>query len=327
MKNKGAFMIRFLKLYEKFGIFFFIVAGSIFLSIAAPNFLRLNTILNIITQGTYGAIVGFGMTFAITSGGFDLSVETPMAMCSVFIAILIPKVGIPLAILFAIAIASCIGLFNGVIIAKLRVSPLITTIATLSIMRGASLIVAGGKQIVIKQKVFMELGTGTLAGIPIPIIIMLVLFVFFYFLLYHTAFGRHVSAVGSNEYSARISGINVDLVKIGVYWLVAITAAIAGTIRTSQTLIGIPTMSPDFMLVALTVTILGGTSLSGGRGNLWGTLFAGIFISMIYYGLNLLGVQIFYQMFSVGLVLIAALFIDGLRTRYLEVAKAKGIKV
>jgi ribose/xylose/arabinose/galactoside ABC-type transport system permease subunit len=124
-------------------------------------------------------------------------------------------------------------------------------------MRGAALLVTGGKQIVIREKIFMELGTGTLSGIPIPIIIMLVLFVFFYFLLYHTAFGRHVSAVGSNEYSARISGMNVDLVKIGVYWL-----------------------------VALTVTILGGTSLAGGRA-------------------------------------IVALFIDGLRTRYLEAAKAE----
>ena len=104
-------------------------------------------------------------------------------------------------------------------------------------------------------------------------------------------------------------------------------ASIAGTIRTSQTLIGIPTMSPGFVLVAITVTILGGTSLSGGKGNLWGTLFAGVFISMIYYGLNLIGVQIFYQMLSVGLVLIFALFIDGIRNRYLEAAKAKGIKV
>lgn len=320
-------MIRLLKLYERFGIFLFILIGSVFLAVTTPTFLTGETILNIITQGTYGAIVGFGMTFAITSGGFDLSVETPMAMCSVFLALLIPTIGVVPAIPSAIAIASLIGVFNGVVIAKLKVSPLITTIATLSIMRGMSLIIAGGRQIVITERWFAIVGTGTTLGVPNPVLIMLALFLFFYIVLYHTPFGRHVSAVGSNEYSARISGINVDRVKILVYWIVALTAAVAGMIRTSQTLIGIPTMAPDFMLTALTVTILGGTSLAGGRGNLWGTLFAGVFISMIYYGLNLLDVQFFYQRLSLGAVLIIALFIDGVRNRFLEAAKARGVAV
>jgi ribose/xylose/arabinose/galactoside ABC-type transport system permease subunit len=320
-------MVKFLKLYEQIGIFIFIVAASIFLSIASPHFLKGDTILNIVAQGTYGAIVGFGMTLAITSGGFDLSVDAVMALTSVFLSILIPLIGIPLAILISLIVASFVGLINGLIITKLKVNPLITTLAMMTIIRGVALIVAGGRQIVIHQKVFMEVGTGKTLGVPNPIYIMVVLFVLFYFILYHTPFGRHISAVGSNESAARISGLRVDMIKIFVFVLVSFTAGIAGTIRTSQTLIGIPTMSPGFVLVAITVTILGGTSLAGGRGNLWGTLFAGVFISMIYYGLNLIGVQIFYQMLSVGLVLILALFIDGIRTRYLETLKAKGIKV
>jgi len=319
-------MIKFLKLYEKFGIFIFIVVGAIVLSIASPHFLELNTILNIITQGTYAAIIGFGMTFAITSGGFDLSVEAVMGLTSVFLAILIPVVGIPLAIVISLVIASSVGLVNGLIITKLDVNPFITTLAMMTIIRGVSLLVAGGRQIVISEKSFMMIGTGKLLGIPIPIHIMMVLFIIFYLILYHTPFGRHISAVGSNENSARISGLNVNLVKIGVFILISFTAGVAGTIRTSQALIGIPTMAPGFVLIVITATVLGGTSLSGGRGNLWGTLFAGIFISMIYYGLNLLGVQIFYQMLSVGLVLIFALFVDGIRTKYLEKMKAKGIK-
>jgi ribose transport system permease protein len=299
-------MVKFLKLYEKIGIFIFLVAGSIFLSFASPHFLKGDTILNIIAQGTYGAIVGFGMTLAIT---------------------LIPVVGIPLAILVSLIIASFVGLINGLIITKLEVNPLITTLAMMTIIRGVALIVAGGRQIVIHQKIFMEVGTGKILGVPNPIYIMIVLFIIFYFILYHTPFGRHISAVGSNENASRISGLKVDFIKVAVFVLVSFTAGVAGTVRTSQALIGIPTMSPGFVLVAITVTILGGTSLSGGRGNLWGTLFAGIFISMIYYGLNLIGVQIFYQMLVVGLVLIFALFIDGIRGRYLEVLKARGIKV
>lgn len=320
-------MIKFLKLYEKIGIFIFIFVGSVALAIATPNFLKLDTILNIIAQGTYAAIVGFGMTFAITSGGFDLSVESVMSLVSVFIAIFMPVLGIAAAIAAALVIGAMMGVINGTIISKLKVNPLITTLAMGTIIKGVALLITGGRQIVIAEKSFMELGTGKMLGVPVPIFIMVLFFVIFYFILYHSAFGRHVAAVGSNERATKISGINVDMVTIGVYALVAFTSGITAVIRTSQALIGIPTMSPGFVLVVITVTILGGTSLTGGRGNLWGTLFAGIFISMIYYGLNLLAVQIYYQMLSVGIVLILALFIEGVRRRYLQVAKSKGIKV
>ena len=320
-------MIKFLKYYDRFGIFILIIAGSIFLSIASPYFLELNTILNIITQGTYGAIVGFGMTFAITSGGFDISVDAVLALTSVFLSILIPIIGIPSAIIISLLIACFVGMVNGLIITKLNVNPLITTLAMMIIIRGVALLVAGGRQIVIHEKEFMVIGTGKILGIPIPIYIMMFLFIVFYLILYHTTFGRHVSAVGSNENATRISGVNVDIVKIMVFVLVSFTAGVTGVIRTSQALIGVPTMSPGFVLVAIAVTVLGGTSLAGGKGNLWGTLFAGIFISMIYYGLNLLGVQFFYKMLSVGVALILALLIDGFRTRYLDRIKAKGIKV
>jgi len=320
-------MIRFLKLYERFGIVIFIVIASVFLAVASPNFLKVDTLLNIVAQGTYAAIVGFGMTLAITSGGFDLSVESVMSLVSVSLALLFPLIGIPLSIPVVLAVAASVGALNGLIIAKLKVSPLITTLSIMTIMKGVALLVAGGRQIVIQEKQFMELGTGKVAGIPIPIFIMVFFFVLFYMILYHTPLGRHISAVGSNENAARISGVKVDGVKIMVYTLVALTSGVASVIRTSQALIGSPSMSPGFVLVAITVTILGGTSLAGGRGNLWGTMLAAIFISMIYYGLNLINVQIFYQMLSVGLVLLVALFIEGLRVRYLAAAKARGIKV
>ena len=320
-------MIRFLKLYEKFGIFIFIFIGAVFLSIATPNFLKLDTILNIIAQGSYAALVGFGMTLAITSGGFDLSVESSMGLASVVLAILIPVAGIPLAILGGVVAATCVGLLNGLIIAKLKVNPLITTLGMATIIKGVALLVTSGKMIVIKQREFLAIGTGKILGIPNPIYIMVAFFAVFYFVVYRSSFGRHVAAVGSNESAARISGVNVDAVKIGVYALVALTAGLASVMRTSQALIGMPSMAPGFVLVVLTVTILGGTSLTGGRANLWGTMLASIFIAMIYYGLNLISLQIFYQMLAVGIVLMLALFIEGLRLRFLKAAKAKGIKV
>jgi len=320
-------MVKFLKLYEKIGVFILIVAASIFLAIVSPNFRNLNTILGIIMQGSYGAIIAFGMTFALTSGGFDLSVEAVMGLTSVIIAMLIPIMGFTGSILIAI-LASCFaGLINGLLITKMGISPLITTLAMQVILRGASLLITGGRQVVISQKAFMQIGATEWFHIPTPIIYMVILFIVFYIVLNMTAFGRHVAASGSNEQAAKMSGLNVTLIKTIVYIIVAFSASIVGIIRTSQALIGIPTMAPGFTLNVLTIAILGGTSLSGGRGNLIGTLFAGIFISMIYYGLNLLHVQIFYQMLAVGITLLFALFIEGLRNRYLEAARIRGIRV
>lgn len=320
-------MIKFLKLYEKIGIFILIVLASIILAIASPNFLKVDTLLSIITQGTYGAIVAFGMVLAITSGGFDLSVDAVVALNSVILAMTIPSIGLPSAIIISILFCCLVGFINGVLITKFGVNPLITTLSMATIIRGVSLLITRGKQVPISQSGFMNIGTGKLLGIPVPIIIMIVLFIIFYLLLNQTSLGRRICAVGSNENAAFISGLNVTLLKIIVYILVSFTAGVVGIIRTSQTLIGNPSMAPGFTLTVLTITILGGTSLSGGRGNMIGAVFAGIFISMIYYGLNLLGVQIYYQMFTVGLVLIFALFVEGLRGRYLEAAKIKGIKV
>ena len=320
-------MVKFLKLYEKIGIFILIVLAGIFLAIASPNFLKTDTILNIITQGTYGVIVGFGMVLAITSGGFDLSVDAVVGLTSVFLSLLIPNIGIPSAIILSILISFFVGFLNGLIITKFGVNPLITTLSMATIIRGASLLIAKGRQIPISVEKFTVICTGKLIGVPNPIWIMLVLFILFFLLLNQTPYGRHICAIGSNESAARISGLNVTFVKIMVYILVSFTASINGVIRTSQAMIGIPSMAPGFTLLVITITILGGTSLSGGKGNLIGAVFAGIFISMIYYGLNLIGVQYFYQLLSVGLVLLFALFVDGLRKRYLETAKIKGIKV
>jgi len=321
-------MVKFLKVYEKIGIFILIVAASIFLTIVSPNFRNMDTILGIVMQGSYGAIIAFGMTLAITSGGFDLSVEAVMGLTSVILAMLIPQMGFALSIIIAILASCFVGMINGVLITKVGISPLIMTLAMQVILRGTSLLITGGRQVVIAQKSFMTIGASKVFNIiPTPIIYMVVIFIAFYLLLNQTTFGRHIAAVGSNEQAARMSGLNVTVIKTMVYVLVAFTASIVGVIRTSQTLIGIPTMAPGFTLNVLTIAILGGTSLAGGKGNLIGTFFAGIFISMIYYGLNLLNVQIFYQFLSVGLVLLFALFVDGLRIRYLESAKVKGIRI
>ncbi len=321
-------MIKFLKLYEKLGIFILIILASVFLAIVSPNFRNMDTILGIIMQGSYGAIIAVGMTLAITSGGFDLSVDAMMGLTSVILAMLIPQMGFALAIIIAILASCFVGMINGVMITKVGISPLIMTLAMAVILRGSSLLITGGRQVVIAQKSFMAIGALKVFNyIPAPIIYMVVIFVVFYILLNQTTFGRHIAAVGSNEQAARMSGLNVTVIKTLVYVLVAFTASIVGIIRTSQTLIGIPTMAPGFTLNVLTIAILGGTSLAGGKGNLIGTIFAGIFISMIYYGLNLLNVQIFYQFLSVGIVLLFALFIDGLRIRYLESAKIKGISI
>src|SRR5665811_740106 len=188
-------MVKFLKLYEKMGIFILIVAASVFLAIVSPNFRNMDTILSIIMQGSYGAIIAFGMTFAITSGGFDLSVEAVMGLTSVIIAMLIPSLGFAGSIIIAVLASCFVGFLNGVLITKLGISPLITTLSMQVILRGASLIITNGRQVVIAQKSFMSVGASKAFGfLPMPIIYMAVLFAIFYIILNQTTFGRHVAA-------------------------------------------------------------------------------------------------------------------------------------
>ncbi len=319
---------QFWKLWEKFGLLFVIVLGTIALSFSSPNFATLSNFRNFINQAAVVAITGAGMTFAIACGGFDLSVGSVMALAACVGARTLIGGSVAASVAVSLGIGVCIGVLNGLIITKLKVPTFIATLAMMTIVRGTALIYSQGREINIittpaKEAAYKFFGGGFVFSVPVPMLLMIIIFAVFYVILNHTAFGRHVCAAGSNEEAAVNSGLNVDVIKIIVFALVGLTAGISAVVQTSQ-LMGVNggTCGLGFELQAIAVVVLGGTSLSGGRGRLFGTMAGAILVAIVNNGLNLHNTPIFYQYLVFGLILLAAVSMDGLKSKFYTPAGA-----
>lgn len=306
MKAKGV--------WNKFGIFFlFIIIFGVF-TILIPRIASPVNLLNILVQSSIVSIAAAGMTLAITSGGFDLSVGSVYALVTCVLGKVTPSSGLAAAILAALAVSVLCGLINGLIITKLRVQTFVATLATMIIFRGAAFIYTGGRDVELYGLPAIKIFTaGRVWGLPVPLLMTLAVFTVIYLLYRYTPFGLHVRAIGSNEPATITSGIRVDRIKIWVFIITAASVALSGLIGTAQLLTGNGRLGTDLALQAIAAVILGGTSLSGGRGRLAGTLTASILLATIGNGLNLLGVSAAYQDLSTGSILIVALALGGLR--------------
>lgn len=288
--------------------------GLIFILLAfvAPQFFEMNNLLNVLRQISINAILAFGMTFVILTGGIDLSVGSILALSSALTAGLMANEGIPVvvAVLLGICCGALLGLFNGWVISKGLVAPFIATLATMTIYRGITLVYTDGRPIAGLDDTFAWLGRGYFFGIPIPVIIMFIVFSLSYLLLSHTTFGRRVYALGGNEQATRLSGIRVDRIKIWVYTISGVMSALAGIILASRLNSAQPTAGITYELDAIAAVVIGGTSLSGGRGWIVGTIVGAIIIGVIDNGLNLLNVSSFYQQVVKGGVILLAVLLD-----------------
>jgi ribose/xylose/arabinose/galactoside ABC-type transport system permease subunit len=310
----GANATRVIQLVESLGVFALWMMVVIGASIAAPGFLTYTNIINTLIAASITAVTGLGMTFAIAMGGFDLSVGSVQVLTGIVVANLLAIVDPPLAILAALLAGLAVGLVNGVLISKLKLPAFVVTFGMMSIVRGIALLVTQGQSVMITRHVeFGLLNNGKIFGIPVPFLVMGVVFVVLSILLKHTPFGRHACAVGGNRSAATVSGINIDRTTIAVFGLVGVTAAISGVMLSAQLMIIDATLGTGFELQAITVSVLGGTSLSGGHGNLLGTIFAALLLATIASALNILKVVAIYQYLALGLLLIFALAIDTAR--------------
>ena len=202
----------------------------------------------------------------------------------------------------------------GFFIAFLRVPAFVVTLGMLSIARGITYIYSDGKPIPQLSPLFLQLGQGTLlGGIPFPVVIVFVAFVLLYILLYFTSYGRYVYAVGGNEKSAWVSGINIKIIYFSVYVISGIMAALGGIIITARTTAGLPQAGQAYELDAIAAVVIGGTNLKGGKGTLIGTIFGVLIIGVINNGLNLLGVSSYFQQVIKGSIIILAVMLDSLR--------------
>ena len=284
------------------------------ITIINSNFLTANNLLNLLLQVTSNALIAFGMTFVILTGGIDLSVGSILALSSALTAGLLGS-GMPvtLAILISLILGCILGVMNGLLISYGKLAPFIVTLATMTIFRGATLVYTNGNPItkgLSDTFLFQFLGQGYIVGIPFPVIIMFIVFIILYVLLHKTAFGKSVYAIGGNEKAAYISGLKLNKVKIIIYSISGIMASISGLIITSRLSSAQPTAGASYEMDAIAAVVLGGTSLSGGKGRILGTLIGALIIGVLNNGLNIIGVSAFWQQVVKGVVILIAVLID-----------------
>ncbi|END3382799.1 ribose ABC transporter permease [Vibrio sp. Vb0937] len=280
-----------------------------------PNFFTVDNILNILRQTSVNAIIAVGMTLVILTAGIDLSVGSVLALCGAFAASMIAlEVPMLVAVPTALVAGAALGAISGIIIAKGKVQAFIATLVTMTLLRGVTMVYTEGRPISTgftdTADAFAWFGTGYALGIPVPVWLMVVVFAAAWYLLNHTRFGRYVYALGGNESATRLSGINVDRVKIGVYAICGMLAALAGIIVTSRLSSAQPTAGMGYELDAIAAVVLGGTSLMGGKGRIMGTLIGALIIGFLNNALNLLDVSSYYQMIAKAVVILLAVLVD-----------------
>ena len=287
------------------GFILIIVIGVVL----SPNFMSERNVLNILRQTSMLGVVTVGMTFVILTAGIDLSVGMTLSLYSVVGAMLFAGGAgypLPVVILATLALGAAVGAFNAGIIIFRGVAPFIVTLAMMAIASGAALTISGGKPIGGIQGTYAWMGAGSIGPVPVPVIIMLAAFLLGGIVLRFTPYGRQVYAVGGNEEAARLSGIPVNRVKLVTYMVSNVSAALGGIIFSARVTVGDPWAGRGLELDAIASVVLGGTSLFGGVGSLWGTLLGALIISMINNLLNLANVSPYTQGIAKGFIILVA---------------------
>nr|WP_299500043.1 ABC transporter permease [uncultured Rhizobium sp.] len=304
-----------------------------FFAFAAPNFLSYANMLIISKHVALNALLAIGMTFVIIAGGIDLSVGSIVGLCAMVAGYLV-LYGIDLGIgwtiqfntleicFLVLVVGVFIGLINGILITKLNVAPFIATLGVLYVARGAALLFSDGRTFpnlagnpAYGSDTFKLIGSGSFFGFPLSIWIMVVVALAAGYLATRTPLGRHIYAVGGNERGAGLSGVNVDRTKLFVYMFSGLCAALVGLIISSQLQASHPATGETFELNAIAAAVLGGTSMSGGRGRIGGTIIGAFVIGILADGLIMMGVSSFWQTVIKGLVIIAAVVVDQIQQK------------
>ena len=308
--------VRYFK--ENMGTLIGLFAMCLILSFTTNGvFYSQRNLVNVLRQVSSNACLAFGMTFAIITGGIDLSVGSILALSGTLSAGFIANNNMPVAqaVILAIVIGTALGLFNGVVIAKTTIPPFIVTLAMMQIARGAAYIYSNGQPIRAMFPDYQIIGTGYLGPIPYPVIYMTVFLIICVILLSKTRFGRHVYAVGGNDKAAIFSGVNVARTKMMVYTMSGFLAAFTGVVLCARMASGQPTAGQSFEMDAIAATVLGGTSMSGGVGKIGSTMIGVLIIGVLNNGLNLLGLNSFWQQIAKGIVILLAVYVDMLKKR------------
>lgn len=301
-----------------------LVAG---LSIYSPEFRTYGNFLSLLRQATINGLIAFGMTVVILTGAIDLSVGGVLGLtamlCAGFIkggftgtifgkVLSFSPIPPPVAMILALLIGGIFGALSGSLVSYGKMQPFIATMATMIIFQGVTLILSDGKPIsgVGREGALRFIGKGYVFGIPAPVILLAIVFGIFYFMLNHTAYGRHIYAIGSNKNAAKLAGISSEKTTISVYVISGIMSALAGLILLSRLGSAQPTLGDGYELDAIAAAALGGTSMNGGRGKISGTLIGVLIIAVLSNGLNIIGLRSYYQNVAKGIVILVAVLAD-----------------
>ncbi len=287
----------------------------LFVVIACLNssFIDPGNLKNLLRQVSINALISFGMTFVILTGGIDLSVGSILALSSALMgSFIVGGLDPILGIVFACLIGAALGAVNGLVITYGKVAPFIATLATMTIFRGMTLVYTNGNPIsgLTENEAFLNFGQGYFLELPVPAVMMLIMFGILYFILHKTPLGRKTYAVGGNEKVSYIAGIKINRIKIFAYTVTGMLCGMAGAILTSRLNSAQPTAGTGYELDAIAAVVLGGTSLSGGKGRIVGTLVGALIIGTLNNGLNILNVSSFYQQVVKGIVILLAVLMD-----------------
>ncbi|MBR8297906.1 ABC transporter permease [Burkholderia cenocepacia] len=293
-----------------------LIVVCIAMMIASPSFLSAANLENVLRQVSINAIIAVGMTCVILTGGIDLSVGSVMALSGTLAAgLMVAGVNAVAALAIGIAVGLGFGFLNGVFVAFAGMPPIIVTLATMGIARGLALIYTGGYPIDGLPDWVAFFGSGKVLGIQAPVLIMLVVYAIAWLLLDRMPFGRYVYAIGGNEQATRLTGVRVARVKLIVYTLAGLTSALAAIVLTGRLMSGQPNAGVGFELDAIAAVVMGGTSISGGRGAILGTLVGALLLGVLNNGLNMIGVNPYVQNVIKGGIILLAIYISRERSR------------
>lgn len=300
---------------KKYGLMISFILMSAVISVVTPGFLTGQNILNILRQSSIVGIMAIGTTFVIIGGGFDISVGSTMALCAALTLGLQSQMHWAAASAAAVAAGAAVGLMNGVLSAKFRIVPIITTLGTMTIVRGLTYLYTKGYPIVGQSEAFKWIGSGYLLGFPFPIIALVALVALCQFVLSETRLGRYVCAVGGNKEASRLSGIPVDFYLISTFVIGGVMAALSGIVYASRLNSVTPLAGNGYELDAIASAVIGGTSVSGGEGTVVGTLVGVLLMTIINNMFNLLGVQVYVQYLIKGVIILLVVGVDSYSKR------------
>ena len=302
--------------FDKAGMLVVLAILFVGCSVFVENFLSWRNLQGLALAVSMTGMVACTMLFCLAAGDFDLSIGSVVACAGVLAAVVMNRSGsITLGVAAGLGIGALVGLTNGYVVAKLRINALITTLATMQIVRGSGFIISDGKAVGIGLEDFFSLGSSTLLGVPTPVWITAACFAVFGFILNRTVFGRDTLAVGGNAEAAHLAGIAVDRVKIIIFTAQGVMAAFAGIVLASRITSGQPNTSQGFELEVISACVLGGVSLTGGVGSMAFVIAGVLIMGIVQNAMNLMNVATFYQYVARGLILLAAVLFDRWKRR------------